>query len=137
MSSTARLNLSRGDSVSKSGLHGSADRYAAESELDAGHVGLLLGANPHEEGNEQKAGVAEETYQPKQEGHALTDRGGDLRCLEVIHAHGQQGAQDATAIHGERGDQVKRHEQDIHGEQARQEAAGGHAEEAGRFEGAR
>ncbi len=72
-----------------------------------------------------RQGLPNKTDQTEEESQALTNVGGDLGRLDVIHAHGKQGAQDTSAVHGEGGDQVEQHERQVHqGEALDQRAAG-------------
>jgi len=55
----------------------------------------------HEDADENKERVVEEPYNAEQDGHALTNIGSDGRGATSAQMHGQQRAQDATAIHRE------------------------------------
>ncbi len=107
------------------GLHRATYGDAAQGVLDARHAGFLFRAHPNEEGDEEKPRIREQAGKAKQKGHGLSYTRSNLRGAQVVHAHGEQGTQDPSAVHWKSRQQVEYHEQHVHGEQPHQEIAGG------------
>jgi hypothetical protein len=93
--------------------HRAMQRNAGERGLHLRHAGLLTGANPDEEGNEQQYRVALQSDEREDDGHPLTDDCG-ARCRAcVFHAHGKQRPKGTTAVHRECGKKVEADEVQI------------------------
>ena len=72
-----------------------------------------------------------ETCQAQNHRHALAHAGSDGGGLRMIHLHGQNRAEDTSAVHGERGKHVEQGEADVDPHEIGREAAA-HEAEAGR-----
>lgn len=118
------------------GHHSTPDRNAAQAGFHLHHAGLLLSANPDEEGDEEQEGVAEQANDSEQEGHALPDAGGNLGRLDVFEAQGKQRPQDAPAIHREGRQQVEADQEQVDGHQPLEERAAGQRQAGKRDQGA-
>lgn len=89
------------------------------------HRGFLLCTDKDKERDEDQHGVAEQTENPEHNSQHLADPGGNAGRVAIGHGHDQQGSQDAAAIHGEGGDQIKEDEADVDGSKFREQFASG------------
>lgn len=89
------------------GFHLGDRRFAFRAEID-------------EDGDEDEHRVhriLHERPEAEGEGARLADAGGNVRGARVIHAHGERGAEDASAVHGKGRDEIEKDEADIYDEQ--------------------
>src|SRR4051812_3348014 len=100
------------------GDHARMDAQPRESVLQLGVSRLALRTEKYEDRNQdQHQGAMSQAPKTKGEGHKLTNTGGDLRCLTIGQAHGEEGAQDASAVHREGWQHIEQDEPEIEQQQ--------------------
>ena len=94
--------------------HGVAGAGAGEERTLFSGDGFVGGTGPDEEGDEDEDGIAdvEEGVVCEEDGHAFPDDGSGAGGAVVGELHGEEGAEDAAAVHGE----GREHVEDDHGE---------------------
>jgi hypothetical protein len=98
----------------KIGNHGVADAEMTGGLADLDGLAFLGGGKIDKDGDEDEDGLhTHEGEEAADEGDGLADMGSDIGGAGVVHAAGEEGAQDASAVHGEGGDHIEEDEEDV------------------------